>query len=84
LLLVFTLLLIFIASDDFSSIKSPLKFDRLNFPLWKVKMTLFLKSLGVIVAKTITKEFVKPHDDEDTCPKQPPRTIRPMPNHNMH
>ena len=54
------------ASHDFSSIKSPLKFDGLNFPIWKVKMTLFLKSLGVRVAKAITKEFVVPHGDEDT------------------
>ena len=29
-------------------------------------MTLFLKSLGVRAAKTITKEFVEPHDDDDT------------------
>ena len=29
-------------------------------------MNLFLKSLGVRVAKSITKEFVKPHDDEST------------------
>jgi len=54
------------ASLDFSSIKSTPKFDRLNFPIWKVKMTLFLKSLGVRVAKAITKEFVEPHRDKDT------------------
>ena len=29
-------------------------------------MNLFLKSLGVRVAKSITKEFVEPHSDEDT------------------
>jgi len=29
-------------------------------------MNLFLKSLGVRVAKAITKEFVEPHSDEDT------------------
>jgi len=28
-------------------------------------MTLFLKSLGFKVAKVVTKEFVKPHGDED-------------------
>ena len=54
------------ASLDFSSIKSPPKFDGLNFPIWKVKMNLFLKSLGVRVAKAITKKFVEPHGDEDT------------------
>ena len=54
------------ASHDFSSIKSPPKLDGLNFPIWKVKMNLFPKSLGVRVAKAITKEFVEPHGDEDT------------------
>jgi len=29
-------------------------------------MNLFLKSLGVKVAKAITKEFIEPHSDEDT------------------
>ena len=54
------------ASLNFSGIKSPPKFDGLNFPIWKVKMNLFLKSLGVRVAKIITKEFVEHHGDEDT------------------
>jgi len=54
------------ASHDFFSIKSQPKFDGLNFPIWKVKMTLFLKSLRVRVAKAITKEFIEPHGDEDT------------------
>ena len=53
-------------SHDFSSIKSPPKFDGLNFPIWKVKMNLILKSLGVRVSKAITKKFVEPHGDEDT------------------
>ena len=54
------------ASHDFSSIKFPPKFDGLNFPIWKVKMNVFLKSLGVKVAKAITKEFIESHGDEDT------------------
>ena len=29
-------------------------------------MNLFLKSIGVRVVKTITKEFIEPHSDEDT------------------
>ena len=29
-------------------------------------MNLFLKFLGVKVAKAITKEFIEPHGDEDT------------------
>ena len=45
---------------------SPPKFDGLNFPIWKVKINLFLISPGVRVAKVITKEFVEPHSDEDT------------------
>jgi len=32
------------------NIKSPLKFDGLNFAIWKVKMTVFLQSLGSHVA----------------------------------
>ena len=54
------------ASLDFSSIKSPPKFDGLNFPIWKVKMNLFLKSLGVRVARSITKEFIEPLTDESS------------------
>jgi len=54
------------ASHDFSSIKSPPKFDALNFPIWKVKMTLFFKSLIVRVVKAIIKDFVEPHGGEDT------------------
>ena len=53
------------ASYDFSTIKSPSKFNVLNFPIWKVKINFFLKSLGVR-AKAITKEFIEPHGDEDT------------------
>ena len=63
----FALLLVLMASHDFSSINLPPKFDGLNFPIWKVKITLFLKSLGVRVDKAIPKEFVEPHGDEDTC-----------------
>ena len=53
-------------SHDFSSIKSPPKFDGLNFLIWKVVMNLFLKSLGVRIVKAITKEFVEFHGNEDT------------------
>jgi len=66
LLFVCALILIFMTSHDFSSIKSLPKFDGLNFPIWKVKMNLFLKSLGVRVTKAITKEFVEPHGNKDT------------------
>ena len=42
-------------------IKTPLKFDGLNF-----FMTVFLQSLGSRVAKTVTKSFSALDGDEDT------------------
>ena len=47
-------------------IKNPPKFDDLNFPIQKVKMTVFLQSLGSRVAKVVTKPFSTPLGDEDT------------------
>ena len=47
-------------------IKTPPKFDGLNFLIWKVKMTVFLQSLGSRVAKAVTKPFSAPLGDEDT------------------
>ena len=47
-------------------IKTPPKFDGLNFPIWKVKMTVFLQSLGSRVAKAVTKPFSVPVGDKDT------------------
>ena len=44
----------------------PLKFDGLNFLIWKVKMTIILQSLGSPVAKAVTKSFSAPLGDEDT------------------
>ena len=58
-------ILVFMTFHD-SSVKFSPKFDVLNFPVLKVKMTLFLKSLGVRVAKAISKEFVERHKDEET------------------
>ena len=46
--------------------KTPPKFDGLNFPIWKVKMTVFLQSLGSRVTKAVTKPFSAPFGDEDT------------------
>ena len=46
-------------------IKTPPKFDGLNFPIWKVKMIIFLQSLGCGVAKAVTKPFSIPIGDED-------------------
>jgi len=45
-------------------IKTPPKFDGLKFPIWKVKMTVFLQSLRV--TKAVTKSFSIPSGDEDT------------------
>ena len=47
-------------------IKTQPKFDGLNFPIWKVKMTVFLQSLGSQVAKAVTKPFSIPCGDKDT------------------
>ena len=47
-------------------IKTPPKFYDLNFPMWKVKMIVFLESLGRRVAKAVTKPFSVPIGDEDT------------------
>jgi len=47
-------------------IKTPPKFDGLNFPIWKVKMIVFLQSLGSRVIKMVTKPFSVPIGDEDT------------------
>jgi len=45
---------------------TPPKFDGLNFPIWKVKMTVILQSLGSRFAKARTKPFSVPIGDEDT------------------
>ena len=47
-------------------IKTPPKFDGLNFPIWKVKITMLLQSLGSQVTKVVTKPFSVPTGDEDT------------------
>ena len=48
------------------NIKTPPKFDGLNFPIWKVRITIFLQSLGSLVAKSLTKPYVVPDSDEST------------------
>ena len=48
------------------NIKTPPKFDGLNFPIWKVRMTIFLQSLGSLIAKSLTKPYVAPNSDEST------------------
>ena len=48
------------------NIKTPPKFDGLNFSIWKVRMNIFLQSLGSRVAKSLTKPFSEPVGEEDT------------------
>ena len=45
-------------------IKTPPNFDGLNFPIWKVKMTVFLQSLESRVVKAVIKSFSVPDGDE--------------------
>ena len=59
-------------------IKTPPKFDGLNFPIWKVKMTVFLQSLGSRVAKVMTKPFSVPIGDENTWPTLPQKSLLQM------
>ena len=80
----FILFLDFMASHDFSSIKFPPKFDGLNFSIWKVVMTLFLKSLKFRITKAITKKFIEPHGDEDSWSEATARIMRLMQRHNMN
>ena len=47
-------------------IKTPPKFNSLNFPIWEIKVTVFLQSLGSWVTKAVTKPFSVPTGDEDT------------------
>jgi len=46
--------------------KTPRKFDDLNFSIWKVKMIVFLQSLGSRVATEVTKPFSVSDGDEAT------------------
>ena len=47
-------------------IKIPPKFDGLNFPILKIRMNIFLQSLGTRVAKSLTKPYSEPVGWEDT------------------
>ena len=48
------------------NIKTPPKFDELNFPIWKVRMTIFLQFLGSLVAKSLSKPYSRPESEEST------------------
>ena len=47
-------------------IKTPPKFDGLNFPICKVKMTVFLQFLGSRITKVVTRPFSVLIGDENT------------------
>ena len=64
-------------------IKTPPKFDGLNFPIWKVKMTVFLQTLGSRVAKAVTKPFSTPLGDEDTWSDIATKVLTQMLGHTM-
>ena len=65
-------------------IKTPPKFDGLNFPIWKVKMTVFLQSLGSRVAKAVTNPLVHPPVMNLLGPKLRLRSLMPMLGLTMH
>ena len=48
------------------NIKTPPKFDGLNFLIWKVRIIIFLQSLGSLVAKFLTKPYSRPESEKDT------------------
>ena len=48
------------------SIRTPPKFDGLNFPIWKVRKIIFLQSLRCWVAKAVTKPYSAPTGEEVT------------------
>ena len=48
------------------NVKTTPKLDGFNFPIWKVKMIVFLQSLWSHVVKATTKLFVHTNGNEDT------------------
>ena len=48
------------------SIRTPPKFDGLNFLIWKVRVIVFLQSLGCWVAKAVTKPYSASTGEEGT------------------
>jgi len=47
-------------SYDSFSVRVPPRFDGVNFPVWKIKMSVFLKSLGRDIFLPIGNEFKEP------------------------
>jgi len=70
-------------------IKTPPKFDGLNFPIWKVKMTIvkmivFLQSLKRWVVNAVIKPFSLSDGDKDTWFKITTRNLMQMQKLAMH
>ena len=51
------------------NIKVPPKFDGLNFPIWKIKMAIFLKSLGRDIFLATENEFKEPKEMDEKASK---------------
>ena len=64
--------------------KTPLKFDGLNFPIWKVKMIVFLQSLKRWVVNAVIKPFSLSDGDKDTWFKITTRNLMQMQKLAMH
>ena len=56
-------------SQESFSVRIPPRFDGVNFLVWKIKMTVFLKSLGRDIFLAIGTNFVEPEVWVDTCTK---------------
>jgi len=48
------------------SVRVPPRFDGVNFPVWKIKMSVFLKSLGRDIFLAIGNEFKEPKVWDDS------------------
>ena len=48
------------------SVRVPPRFDGVNFPVWKIKMSVFLKSLGRVIFLDIGNEFKEPKVWDDS------------------
>ena len=51
------------------SVWSPLRLDSLNFPIWKIKMKVFLKSVGRDVLLSVEKDFKESGHMTDLWPE---------------
>ena len=57
------------SSGDNFNIKVPPRFSGINFPIWKIKMSVFLKSLGRDIHLAIENEFKDPKEFDEAALK---------------